>query len=67
MQTVAFVRTTGRRNDMGIGQCLWQLRNDLVHARANASLIGIHGFTCQQRHVLGLEVQILDQVVVNAP
>lgn len=57
---------TRRRNDRRGGDRLGQLANDLIHARTNAFLISIHDFASDQRHVFSLEIQVLDQIVINA-
>ena len=66
MQMIQTTCAPARRYDIGIGNCLWQLCNDRIHACTSASLIGIHEFTYQQRYFFGLEIQVFDQIVVNA-
>src|SRR5688572_5359061 len=63
MQAVV-ARATRRRNDVRIWKGFGQVRHDFIEARALPLLIGIHGFTRQQKH-LGLEIQVLDQIIVN--
>ena len=63
---VRTARATSRRNDMRSGDRLGQLVNDGIHARTSAFLISIHEFACEQRHFFGLEIQVFDQIVVNA-
>src|SRR5690348_13689630 len=55
---------TGRRNDAGRRNGFRQFIDDFVHARAGPILVGIHDFAGQQRHLVRLEIQVLEQMVV---
>ena len=65
VQAVGTGLAAGRGDDVGVGDRLRQLGDDRVHARAGALLVRVHEFAREQRHGLGLEVQVLDQVVVD--
>ena len=44
---------------MGIGKGLRQVSHDLVESRTGALLVGIHGFTGQERHFPALRFKSL--------
>ncbi len=48
-----------------LGIVFGQLVNDVIHARTGAMLVRIDDFTCEERHFFGLEIQVVDQIVVN--
>jgi len=65
---VEVVRAAGaavRSNVIGRGGRPRQVGDDLVHARARPLLILWHQAAGEQRHFLGLEVEILEQAVVD--
>ena len=50
---------------MSRGNRLWQTRDDGVVQRTGATHIGIHRLASKQRHILGLQVQVGEQAVVD--
>ena len=65
MQMIACTAESGRRNNGRVLDNLWQGGNYLIHACTGTFMVGINHLSGNQRHILGLQIKVRQQALVN--